>query len=65
MGKILLIIIFFFNYKINFPFPQKQSSLTNSPTKKDPWRKLLWIKQDYPDNYVDSTFLEELEKNGE
>ncbi|CAB4389669.1 phosphatidylinositol N-acetylglucosaminyltransferase [Rhizophagus irregularis] len=39
-------------------------SLTNSPTnKREPWRKLLWIKQDYPDNYVDSTFLEELEKN--
>lgn len=30
-----------------------------------PWRKLLWVKQSYPDNYVDSTFLEELQKNGE
>ncbi|KAL1933453.1 hypothetical protein VTP01DRAFT_7543 [Rhizomucor pusillus] len=28
-----------------------------------PWRKLLWVKQSYPDNYVDSTFLEELQKN--
>ena len=50
-------------YNLNFNF--LQGSLTNSPTKKrEPWRKLLWIKQDYPDNYVDSTFLEELEKNG-
>jgi phosphatidylinositol glycan class C protein len=29
-----------------------------------PWRKLLWVKQNYPDNYVDETFLEELQKNG-
>ncbi|ORX60400.1 phosphatidylinositol N-acetylglucosaminyltransferase [Hesseltinella vesiculosa] len=28
-----------------------------------PWRKLLWVKQDYPDNYVDDSFLEELQKN--
>ncbi|KAI8365225.1 phosphatidylinositol N-acetylglucosaminyltransferase subunit C [Radiomyces spectabilis] len=28
-----------------------------------PWRKLLWVKQNYPDNYVDNTFLEELQKN--
>lgn len=34
----------------------------NSPNP--PWRKLLWVKQNYPDNYVDSTFLEELQKNG-
>ncbi|KAG9286701.1 hypothetical protein G9A89_012251 [Geosiphon pyriformis] len=36
--------------------------MTTTQTK-NPWRKLLWIKQDYPDNYVDSTFLEELQKN--
>ncbi|KAI9308486.1 phosphatidylinositol N-acetylglucosaminyltransferase subunit C, partial [Cunninghamella echinulata] len=30
---------------------------------KPPWRKLLWVKQDYPDNYVDGTFLDELQKN--
>ncbi|KAJ2638448.1 glycosylphosphatidylinositol anchor biosynthesis [Coemansia sp. RSA 1286] len=28
-----------------------------------PWRKLLYIKQDYPDDYVDDTFLMELQKN--
>jgi len=27
------------------------------------WQKLLYIQQDYPDNYVDETFLEELQKN--
>ena len=33
---------------------------TNNP----PWQKLLWVKQNYPDNYVDGTFLEELQRNG-
>ncbi|KAJ1723376.1 glycosylphosphatidylinositol anchor biosynthesis [Coemansia erecta] len=28
-----------------------------------PWRKLLYIKQEYPDDYVDGTFLMELQKN--
>ncbi|KAJ2415729.1 glycosylphosphatidylinositol anchor biosynthesis [Coemansia sp. RSA 2530] len=28
-----------------------------------PWRKLLYIKQEYPDDYVDDTFLMELQKN--
>ncbi|KAJ1988400.1 glycosylphosphatidylinositol anchor biosynthesis [Dimargaris cristalligena] len=28
-----------------------------------PWRKLLYIKQEYPDNYVDESFLENLQKN--
>ncbi|KAJ1937394.1 glycosylphosphatidylinositol anchor biosynthesis [Kickxella alabastrina] len=28
-----------------------------------PWRKLLYIKQEYPDDYVDETFLMELQKN--
>jgi len=27
------------------------------------WLKLLYIQQDYPDNYVDETFLEELQRN--
>ncbi|KAI8067530.1 phosphatidylinositol N-acetylglucosaminyltransferase subunit C [Gongronella butleri] len=38
---------------------------TFSPDYQNPatWRKLLWVKQDYPDNYVDTTFLEELQKN--
>ncbi|KAI9268739.1 phosphatidylinositol N-acetylglucosaminyltransferase subunit C [Sporodiniella umbellata] len=28
-----------------------------------PWQKLLWVKQNYPDNYVDNTFLDELQRN--
>ncbi|KAL4210743.1 phosphatidylinositol N-acetylglucosaminyltransferase [Rhizopus microsporus] len=28
-----------------------------------PWQKLLWVKQNYPDNYVDDTFLDELQRN--
>lgn len=27
------------------------------------WKKLLYIRQDYPDNHVDVTFLEEMQKN--
>lgn len=31
---------------------------------KEPWRKVLYLKQDYPDNYVDrETFLQGLKKN--
>ncbi|EPB90582.1 hypothetical protein HMPREF1544_02643 [Mucor circinelloides 1006PhL] len=37
----------------------QSSEYTNNP----PWQKLLWVKQNYPDNYVDSTFLEELQRN--
>ncbi|KAK9472983.1 phosphatidylinositol N-acetylglucosaminyltransferase subunit C [Dipodascopsis tothii] len=28
-----------------------------------PWRKLLWVKQPYPDNYVDASFLSQLKRN--
>ncbi|TPX64015.1 phosphatidylinositol N-acetylglucosaminyltransferase [Spizellomyces sp. 'palustris'] len=28
-----------------------------------PWKKLLYIRQDYPDNYVDESFLEQMQKN--
>ncbi|KAG9320019.1 hypothetical protein KVV02_002071 [Mortierella alpina] len=34
-----------------------------SSPRRAPWRKLLYVKQDYPDNHVDSTFLEDLQKN--
>lgn len=29
------------------------------------WRKILYEEQDYPDNYVDASFLDEMRKNGE
>lgn len=38
--------------------------LNGNEVNKLPWRKLLYVKQDYPDNYVDDTFLDELQKNG-
>ena len=31
---------------------------------KKPWKKILYEEQDYPDNYVDGSFLDELRKNG-
>lgn len=31
--------------------------------RRKPWRKNLYENQDYPDNYTDVTFLEELKKN--
>ncbi|KAJ2826745.1 glycosylphosphatidylinositol anchor biosynthesis, partial [Coemansia erecta] len=36
---------------------------TTSAQHRRPWRKLLYIPQDYPDDYVDNTFLMELQKN--
>ncbi|KXJ29611.1 Phosphatidylinositol N-acetylglucosaminyltransferase subunit C [Exaiptasia diaphana] len=32
-------------------------------TERKPWRKVLYEVQDYPDNYVDHSFLEKLKKN--
>lgn len=29
------------------------------------WRKVLYESQDYPDNYVDKSFLDEMKKNCE
>ncbi|KAF9161635.1 hypothetical protein DFQ26_004363 [Actinomortierella ambigua] len=42
--------------------PQNTAAQPLQPLRS-PWRKLLYVKQDYPDNYVDETFLEELQKN--
>lgn len=42
-----------------FQSPEYQYNSNNPP-----WQKLLWVKQNYPDNYVDSTFLDELQRNG-
>jgi hypothetical protein len=42
----------------------KRMRLNASDGTKLPWRKLLYVKQDYPDNYVDDTFLDALQKNG-
>lgn len=34
--------------------------------KSIPWQRILWLKQSqYPDNYLDDTFLDNLQRNGE
>ncbi|CAN8100180.1 unnamed protein product [Discula destructiva] len=39
-------------------------SRSRSRRRKRPWKKLLWVKQSYPDNYTDqATFLENLKRN--
>ncbi|KAL7754254.1 glycosylphosphatidylinositol anchor biosynthesis [Sorochytrium milnesiophthora] len=39
--------------------------MTSTAEPKEPWKKLLYIKQDYPDNHVDASFLECLRKNAD
>ncbi|XP_059924026.1 phosphatidylinositol N-acetylglucosaminyltransferase subunit C [Gadus macrocephalus] len=34
-----------------------------APGPNVPWRKVLWERQPFPDNYVDERFLEELRRN--
>ena len=34
-----------------------------APGPAVPWRKVLWERQPFPDNYVDERFLEELRRN--
>ncbi|XP_017284255.1 phosphatidylinositol N-acetylglucosaminyltransferase subunit C [Kryptolebias marmoratus] len=34
-----------------------------APSQSVPWRKVLWERQPFPDNYVDQRFLEELRRN--
>jgi len=30
-----------------------------------PFKKVLYLKQDYPDNYTDASFLSDLQRNGQ
>lgn len=42
----------------------KDRAGSNSRRRKGTWKKLLWVKQSYPDNYTDQeTFLEHLQRN--
>lgn len=49
--------------------PQAQHLTATQPHKpakprhKRPWKKLLWVKQDYDDNYTNSSFLSQLKRN--
>ncbi|KAK7425822.1 glycosylphosphatidylinositol anchor biosynthesis [Neonectria magnoliae] len=41
-----------------------RSERSRSRRRKRPWKKLMWVKQSYPDNYTDqATFLENLQRN--
>ncbi|KAA8907327.1 phosphatidylinositol:UDP-GlcNAc transferase PIG-C [Sphaerosporella brunnea] len=40
-----------------------RSNPKQNPKKRAQWKKLLWVKQDYPDNWVDPTFLKDLQRN--
>ncbi|KAH6672101.1 phosphatidylinositol N-acetylglucosaminyltransferase-domain-containing protein [Halenospora varia] len=42
----------------------KSRNRSSSRRRKGTWKKLLWVKQSYPDNYTDQdTFLEHLQRN--
>lgn len=30
--------------------------------KREPWKRILWIRQDYPDNYTDPEFIKHLQR---
>lgn len=42
---------------------QKSKVARTSAPRRKPWRKLLWVAQDYPDNWVDTSFLDKLQRN--
>ncbi|XP_023943895.2 spliceosome-associated protein CWC27 homolog isoform X1 [Bicyclus anynana] len=41
----------------------RRTKFTKKPVKKKAWAKNLYENRDYPDNYTDSKFLEDLRKN--
>ncbi|WPH01420.1 Hypothetical protein R9X50_00426500 [Acrodontium crateriforme] len=42
----------------------KRRGRSSSRRRKGTWKKLLWVKQSYPDNYTDEeTFLDHLQRN--
>lgn len=43
--------------------PHSRTGSRPRSTRQKPWRKLLWVKQSYPDNWVDSSFLNQLQRN--
>ncbi|RCK59457.1 Phosphatidylinositol N-acetylglucosaminyltransferase GPI2 subunit [Candida viswanathii] len=46
------------------PAPYQQEQLYGAPSSPlPPWKKLLYLKQPYPDNYTDKSFLSQLKKN--
>ncbi|VEU23700.1 DEKNAAC104989 [Brettanomyces naardenensis] len=45
------------------PLLEPRRRRRNHKAKKLPWKKLLWVKQDYDDNYTDRSFLSQLKRN--
>ncbi|KAI5464077.1 phosphatidylinositol N-acetylglucosaminyltransferase subunit C [Mariannaea sp. PMI_226] len=46
------------------PPRRPRSERSRSRRRKRPWKKLMWVRQSYPDNYTDqATFLENLQRN--
>ncbi|KAF7587759.1 hypothetical protein BBP40_006804 [Aspergillus hancockii] len=44
--------------------PRKLRGTSRRRKRKGAWKKLLWVKQSYPDNYTDTeTFLDHLQRN--
>ncbi|KAI8927659.1 phosphatidylinositol N-acetylglucosaminyltransferase subunit C [Entophlyctis helioformis] len=49
---------------LQVPHSSRPHISTQQPLQQRPkWRKLLYIRQDYPDNYVDNSFLKQMKKN--
>ncbi|KAG5439236.1 hypothetical protein PCANB_001535 [Pneumocystis canis] len=51
----------FYTIKNNIHY--KRTTFPSYIKRKKSWKKLLWVKQDYPDNWVDKSFLKELRRN--
>ncbi|KAK9463314.1 phosphatidylinositol N-acetylglucosaminyltransferase subunit C [Lipomyces oligophaga] len=43
--------------------PKRKIRKQRTLESRKPWRKLLWVHQPYPDNYVDLSFLSQLKRN--
>ena len=47
----------------NISKPELFPNCDQSSSKVTGWKKLLWLKQPYPDNYTDASFLSQLKRN--
>lgn len=45
------------------PLPLPRVRLLPRPSKRQPWKKLLYLNQRYPDNYTHELFLSQLRRN--